>query len=49
MCRCSVRRRRVREGVEAWQAAGVQHAGDRAVVTSGGQLKALEEIFATFA
>jgi alkanesulfonate monooxygenase SsuD/methylene tetrahydromethanopterin reductase-like flavin-dependent oxidoreductase (luciferase family) len=40
---------RVREGVEAWQAAGVHTPVIVPSSTSGGQLKALEEIFATFA
>jgi alkanesulfonate monooxygenase SsuD/methylene tetrahydromethanopterin reductase-like flavin-dependent oxidoreductase (luciferase family) len=40
---------RVREGVEAWQAAGVRTPVIVPSSTSGGQLKALEEIFATFA
>ena len=40
---------RVREGVEAWQAAGVSTPVIVPSSTSGGQLKALEEIFATFA
>ena len=39
----------VREGVEAWQAAGVHTPVIVPSSTSGGQLKALEEIFATFA
>ncbi len=39
----------VREGVEAWQAAGVRTPVIVPSSTSGGQLKALEEIFATFA
>jgi alkanesulfonate monooxygenase SsuD/methylene tetrahydromethanopterin reductase-like flavin-dependent oxidoreductase (luciferase family) len=39
---------RVREGVEAWQAAGVHTPVIVPSSTSGGQLKALEEIFATF-
>jgi hypothetical protein len=39
----------VREGVEAWQAAGVRTPVLVPSSTSGGQLKALEEIFATFA
>jgi alkanesulfonate monooxygenase SsuD/methylene tetrahydromethanopterin reductase-like flavin-dependent oxidoreductase (luciferase family) len=39
---------RVREGVEAWQAAGVRTPVIVPASTSGGQLKALEEIFATF-
>ena len=38
----------VREGVEAWQAAGVSTPVIVPSSTSGGQLKALEEIFATF-
>jgi hypothetical protein len=40
---------RVREGVEAWQAAGVRTPVIVPSSASGGQLKALEEIFATFA
>ena len=40
---------RVREGVEAWQAAGVRTPVIVPSSTSGGQLKALEEIFSTFA
>jgi hypothetical protein len=40
---------RVREGVEAWQAAGVHTPVIVPSSTAGGQLKALEEIFATFA
>jgi alkanesulfonate monooxygenase SsuD/methylene tetrahydromethanopterin reductase-like flavin-dependent oxidoreductase (luciferase family) len=40
---------RVREGVSAWQAAGVHTPVIVPSSTSGGQLKALEEIFATFA
>jgi alkanesulfonate monooxygenase SsuD/methylene tetrahydromethanopterin reductase-like flavin-dependent oxidoreductase (luciferase family) len=40
---------RVREGVEAWQEAGVRTPVIVPSSTSGGQLKALEEIFATFA
>jgi len=40
---------RVREGVEAWQAAGVRTPVIVPSSTSGGQLKALEEIFAAFA
>lgn len=40
---------RVREGVAAWQAAGVHTPVIVPSSTSGGQLKALEEIFATFA
>jgi alkanesulfonate monooxygenase SsuD/methylene tetrahydromethanopterin reductase-like flavin-dependent oxidoreductase (luciferase family) len=39
---------RVREGVEAWRAAGVRTPVIVPASTSGGQLKALEEIFATF-
>jgi alkanesulfonate monooxygenase SsuD/methylene tetrahydromethanopterin reductase-like flavin-dependent oxidoreductase (luciferase family) len=39
----------VREGVAAWQAAGVHTPVIVPSSTSGGQLKALEEIFATFA
>jgi alkanesulfonate monooxygenase SsuD/methylene tetrahydromethanopterin reductase-like flavin-dependent oxidoreductase (luciferase family) len=39
---------KVREGVEAWQAAGVSTPVIVPSSTSGGQLKALEEIFATF-
>ena len=38
----------VREGVEAWQAAGVSTPVIVPSSVSGGQLKALEEIFATF-
>ena len=38
----------VRDGVEAWQAAGVSTPVIVPSSTSGGQLKALEEIFATF-
>ena len=38
----------VREGVEAWQASGVSTPVIVPSSTSGGQLKALEEIFATF-
>jgi alkanesulfonate monooxygenase SsuD/methylene tetrahydromethanopterin reductase-like flavin-dependent oxidoreductase (luciferase family) len=38
----------VREGVETWQAAGVRTPVIVPSSTSGGQLKALEEIFATF-
>jgi alkanesulfonate monooxygenase SsuD/methylene tetrahydromethanopterin reductase-like flavin-dependent oxidoreductase (luciferase family) len=40
---------RVREGVEAWQDAGVRTPVIVPSSTSGGQLKALQEIFATFA
>ena len=40
---------RVREGVEAWQAAGVHTPVVVPSSTSGGQLKALEELFAAFA
>jgi alkanesulfonate monooxygenase SsuD/methylene tetrahydromethanopterin reductase-like flavin-dependent oxidoreductase (luciferase family) len=40
---------RVREAVEAWQAAGVRTPVIVPSSTSGGQLKALEEIFAAFA
>jgi alkanesulfonate monooxygenase SsuD/methylene tetrahydromethanopterin reductase-like flavin-dependent oxidoreductase (luciferase family) len=40
---------KVREGVAAWQAAGVRTPVIVPSSTSGGQLKALEEIFATFA
>ncbi|HME23417.1 MAG TPA: LLM class flavin-dependent oxidoreductase [Acetobacteraceae bacterium] len=40
---------RVREGVAAWHAAGVHTPVIVPSSTSGGQLKALEEIFATFA
>ena len=40
---------KVREGVAAWQAAGVRTPVLVPSSTSGGQLKALEEIFATFA
>ena len=39
---------RVREGVEAWQAAGVRTPVIVPSSASGGQLKALEEIFASF-
>jgi alkanesulfonate monooxygenase SsuD/methylene tetrahydromethanopterin reductase-like flavin-dependent oxidoreductase (luciferase family) len=39
---------RVREGVEAWQAAGVHTPVVVPSSASGGQLKALEEVFATF-
>lgn len=39
---------RVREGVEAWQAAGVHTPVVVPSSTSGGQLKALEEVFAAF-
>jgi len=39
----------VREGVEAWQAAGVHTPVVVPSSASGGQLKALEEVFATFA
>jgi alkanesulfonate monooxygenase SsuD/methylene tetrahydromethanopterin reductase-like flavin-dependent oxidoreductase (luciferase family) len=39
---------RVREGVEAWQASGVRTPVIVPSSASGGQLKALEEIFATF-
>ncbi len=39
----------VREGVEAWQASGVHTPVIVPASTSGGQLKAMEEIFATFA
>ncbi len=39
----------VRDGVAAWQAAGVRTPVLVPSSTSGGQLKALEEIFATFA
>ena len=39
----------VREGVEAWQAAGVHTPVIVPSSASGGQLKALEEIFAAFA
>jgi alkanesulfonate monooxygenase SsuD/methylene tetrahydromethanopterin reductase-like flavin-dependent oxidoreductase (luciferase family) len=38
----------VRDGVEAWQAAGVSTPVIVPSSASGGQLKALEEIFATF-
>ena len=38
----------VREGVAAWQAAGVSTPVIVPSSTAGGQLKALEEIFATF-
>jgi hypothetical protein len=40
---------KVREGVEAWQAAGVRTPVIVPSSTSGGQLKALEGIFAAFA
>ncbi len=40
---------RVREGVEAWQAAGVRTPVIVPSSAAGNQLKALEEIFATFA
>jgi alkanesulfonate monooxygenase SsuD/methylene tetrahydromethanopterin reductase-like flavin-dependent oxidoreductase (luciferase family) len=40
---------KVREGVEAWQAAGVRTPVIVPSYTSGGQLKALEGIFAAFA
>jgi alkanesulfonate monooxygenase SsuD/methylene tetrahydromethanopterin reductase-like flavin-dependent oxidoreductase (luciferase family) len=40
---------KVREGVEAWQAAGVRTPVLVPSSTSGGQLKALEELFAAFA
>jgi hypothetical protein len=40
---------KVREGVEAWQAAGVSTPVVVPSSASGGQLKALEEIFAAFA
>jgi alkanesulfonate monooxygenase SsuD/methylene tetrahydromethanopterin reductase-like flavin-dependent oxidoreductase (luciferase family) len=40
---------RVREGLEAWQASGVSTPVIVPSSTSGGQLKALEEVFATFA
>jgi alkanesulfonate monooxygenase SsuD/methylene tetrahydromethanopterin reductase-like flavin-dependent oxidoreductase (luciferase family) len=40
--------RTVRDGVAAWQAAGVSTPVIVPSSTSGGQLKALEEIFATF-
>jgi hypothetical protein len=40
---------RVREGVEAWVASGVSTPVVVPSSTLGGQLKALEEIFATFA
>jgi hypothetical protein len=39
----------VREGAEAWQAAGVHTPVIVPSSASGGQLKALEEIFAAFA
>jgi alkanesulfonate monooxygenase SsuD/methylene tetrahydromethanopterin reductase-like flavin-dependent oxidoreductase (luciferase family) len=39
----------VREGVEAWQAAGVSTPILVPSSTSGGQLKAIEELFAAFA
>ena len=39
---------RVREGVEAWQAAGVHTPVIVPSSASGGQLRALEEIFASF-
>ena len=42
------RRKTVRDGVAAWQAAGVSTPVIVPSSTSGGQLKALEEIFATF-
>jgi hypothetical protein len=38
----------VREGVEAWQAAGVHTPVIVPSSASGGQLRALEEIFASF-
>jgi hypothetical protein len=38
----------VRDGVEAWQASGVHTPVIVPSSTSGGQLKALEEIFAAF-
>jgi len=38
----------VQEGVEAWQEAGVSTPVIVPSSASGGQLKALEEIFATF-
>jgi alkanesulfonate monooxygenase SsuD/methylene tetrahydromethanopterin reductase-like flavin-dependent oxidoreductase (luciferase family) len=41
--------RRVREGVEAWQAAGVRTPVIVPSSAAGNQLKALEEIFTTFA
>ena len=40
---------RVREGVEAWQAAGVRTPVIVPSSAAGNQLKALEEIFAAFA
>jgi alkanesulfonate monooxygenase SsuD/methylene tetrahydromethanopterin reductase-like flavin-dependent oxidoreductase (luciferase family) len=40
---------RVRDGIQAWQAAGVHTPVIVPSSTQGGQLKALEEIFATFA
>jgi alkanesulfonate monooxygenase SsuD/methylene tetrahydromethanopterin reductase-like flavin-dependent oxidoreductase (luciferase family) len=40
---------RVREGIEAWQAAGVRTPVIVPSSAAGNQLKALEEIFATFA
>jgi hypothetical protein len=39
---------RVRDGVQAWQAAGVRTPVLVPSSTSGGQLKALEELFAAF-
>jgi alkanesulfonate monooxygenase SsuD/methylene tetrahydromethanopterin reductase-like flavin-dependent oxidoreductase (luciferase family) len=41
--------RRVREGVEAWQAAGVRTPVIVPSSAAGNQLKALEEVFAAFA
>ena len=40
---------RIREGVEAWRAAGVRTPILVPSSTRGGQMKALEEIFAAFA
>lgn len=40
---------KVRDGVEAWQAAGVRTPVVVPSSASGGQLKALEEVFAAFA
>jgi hypothetical protein len=40
--------REVREGVEAWMAAGVSTPILVASSTNGGQLKAFEEMFAAF-
>jgi hypothetical protein len=39
---------RVREGVEAWVAAGVRTPVIVPSSTAGGQLKAMEELFAAF-